>query len=233
MNSHTARGQFLNWDKQVVMTDRRLSVICLLVLVLSLAGSARAADPLYRADFEKAEVGKLPDEFLVIAGDFLVAEKGGNKFLELPGVPLDSYSALAGPTEKDGLEASGRFYGTSKGRRAPSFGLGLNGVSGYRLQVSAAKNAIELFRYDVSRARAPFQWVTGKWSHLKMQVVKSGAGWKILGKAWSEGQPEPAEWMISHEDHEELPAGRLLIYGSPFSGTPIWYDDLIMAKAQE
>ena len=194
---------------------------------------AQTGDALYRNDFEKAAVGQTPEEFLVINGDFVVGEDSGNKFLMLPGSPLDSFSVLFGPTEKEGIVASARVFGTAKGRRGPTFGVGLNGVSGYRVQVSPGKQALELFRGDISRASVQYEWTSGKWTHLRIQATKSGAGWKIVGKAWPEGQAEPAEWMISVEDPEDLPAGRASIHGSPYSGTPIRYDDLQVARVKK
>src|SRR5437899_12123840 len=113
---------------------------------LLLAGVAFAAEPkkLYEMNFEKAEPDKVPEDFLVLDGGFAVKEEAGNKFLELPGAPLDTFGALFGPTEKAGIAVSTRIKGTGKGRRYPTFGVGLNGQGGYRLQVSPAKKALEL-----------------------------------------------------------------------------------------
>src|SRR5258706_14112379 len=47
---------------------------------------------LYQNDFEKAEVGQVPSDFLVLDGGFVVKEENGNKLLELPGTPLDSFA---------------------------------------------------------------------------------------------------------------------------------------------
>src|SRR3954469_17046919 len=116
------------------------------VLVFWALGSCRGAEILYQTDFEKAEVGKVPEEFLVLDGGFAVRQDAGNKFLELPGSPLDSFSAQFGPNEAADISVSGRIYGTGKGRRFPTFGVGLNGVAGYRLQVSPAKQLIEIFK---------------------------------------------------------------------------------------
>src|SRR5437879_5945681 len=99
-------------------------------------GRAAEANVLYENNFEKAEPGKLPDELLVLDGAFVVKAEGGNQFLELPGAPLDTFGLLFGPTESTNVAVSARIYGTGKGRRFPTFGLGLNGVGGYKLQVS-------------------------------------------------------------------------------------------------
>ena len=68
----------------------------------------------------------LPADFLVLDGAFEVKEEAGNKFLELPGAPLETFGVLFGPTEKDGLSVGVRIFGTLKGRRFPAFGAGLS-----------------------------------------------------------------------------------------------------------
>src|ERR1700759_4324031 len=94
--------------------------------LLMLAGGIRAQDskPLYQNNFESVEVGKVPDDFLVLDGGFAVKSDGKNKFLELPGAPLDNFGVLFGPTEKSDLQVSARINSTSKGRRYPVFAVG-------------------------------------------------------------------------------------------------------------
>jgi hypothetical protein len=186
---------------------------------------AQETKPLYENDFEKSEVGKVPDDFLVLDGQFAVKEEGGNKFLELPGAPLDTYGVLFGPTEKDGLAVSARIFGTGKGRRFPAFAASSNGVGGYKLQISPAKKLVELYKGETVKATAPYEWVSGKWTNLKLQVRRiKDVEWKVEGKAWQEGS-EPATWTISFDEKEEPIAGRAGVWGNPFSGTPIRFDD--------
>jgi len=213
----------------------KFSVITGTILALSIGAiSARAEDakPLYENNFEKAEVGKVPDDFLVLDGGFEVKQADGNKFLELPGAPLETYSVLFGPTSKSDVSVSARINGTTHGRRSPTFAVGLNGQGGYRLQVSPAKTALEIFKGDDSIARVPFEWKSGTWTILKLQIVKAGAVWKVEGKAWVQGAEEPKKAMIAYDDAKEPPPGRASIWGSPFSNTPIQYDDLVV-KAVE
>src|SRR3954454_23647167 len=95
-----------------------------------LTGQLCAADSvLYENSFEKAEVGKVPADFLVLDGGFAVKDEAGNKVLELPGAPLDSFAAQFGPAGNADGEVTARIYGTQKGRRMPTFGVGLNGVA--------------------------------------------------------------------------------------------------------
>ena len=186
-----------------------------------------AAKPLFENDFEKAVAGKLPDEFMSLNGEFAVREEQGNKMLELPGAPLDSYAAQFGPAEIADVVVGARIFSTAKGRRFPTFGVGLNGVSGYKLQVSPAKKALELLKDQDVKMSVAFDWKPGAWTQLRLQVRKVKEGeWRIEGKAWSHGNAEPDAWMISCDEKEEPVAGRASVMGSPFSGTPIWFDDL-------
>ena len=50
--------------------------------------------------------------------------------------------------------------------------------------------------------------------------------WIIEGKAWDAAAKEPEKWDISFNEKAEPPTGRASVSGSPYSGTPIRYDDL-------
>jgi hypothetical protein len=182
---------------------------------------------LYQNNFEKAELNQVPDDFLVLDGDFAVKQSDGNKFLELPGSPLDTFGVLFGSPTNAGICVSARIYGTSKGRRAPSFGVGLNGVGGYKLKVSPGKNSLEIYKGDVAVAGVPFNWQSGSWTMFRLRVRQLGGdAWKIEGKAWAQTEPEPKEWMVSLDEKAPPHDGRPSIWGSPYSGTPIRFDDL-------
>ena len=190
-----------------------------------------AGKPVYQNDFERSEVGKVPEDLIELGGEFVVKADGTNKVLELPGAPLDSFGAQFGPAEKDNVVASVRIFGTSKGRRAPTFGVGLGGVSGWKLQLSPNKKALELLRDAEIKASVNFDWKSGEWTQLRLQIHKVKDGeWKIEGKAWQTGS-EPKEWMISFDEKEEPVAGKASVLGSPFAGTPIWFDDLRVDRA--
>src|SRR6476660_6480462 len=128
----------------------------------------------YENNFEKAKVGSVPEDFLVLDGAFSVKEIEGNKVLELPGAPLDTFGLVFGPTEKENVAFSARIFGTSKGRRFPVFDVGLNGAGGYKLRVSPAKKELELYKGDTVAKSIPLEWKPNKWTHLKLQVMKSG-----------------------------------------------------------
>jgi hypothetical protein len=225
---------------------RSFIIIFILVLAFALSAQERKSvaaaatatvvvgTVLYQNDFEKAEVNKLPEEqppFMVLEGAFAVKGGGGNKFLELPGTPLDTFGALFGTTENAGVAVSGRIHGTGKGRRFPTFGIGLNGVGGYKLQVSPGKKVLELYKGEEVLRSAPYSWESDSWTLLRLQLRKVKEGeWIVEGKAWPQGRDEPVSWMLAHVERNEPVAGRASIWGAPYAGTPIRFDDLLVVK---
>ncbi len=204
----------------------------LALLAITHAIAAFAADVPYKEDFEEAETGKLPAGFTAYAGAFKVAEEAGKKFMELPGAPLDTFGVLFGPainpaeTRGKPMTATGKFFATNVKRKSPTFGISLGGVGGYRLQVSAAKRNMEIFKADEARANAPYEWKSGTWTSLRIQARQKDGNWIIEGRAWPADAPEPAAWTITYQAPEPPPTGKAAVWGNPFSGTPIRFDDL-------
>lgn len=190
-----------------------------------------ATEPLYQTNFEKTKTGEVPEDFLVLDGDFSVKQEEGNKYLELPGAPLDAFGFMFGPSARHGNEISARMFGTKKGRRYPVFGIALNGVNGYRLQVAPAKRAIELLKGSAVVANVPFRWGGGEWLRLALRVEQtSAAEWTVSGRVWADGKKAPAKPTITHKETKEPRNGKPSIWGSPYSGTPIRYDDIVVKK---
>ncbi|MGB8169660.1 MAG: hypothetical protein WCF18_19320 [Chthoniobacteraceae bacterium] len=203
-----------------------------LALVLSgLVTFAAGAAPVYENNFESATMEKAPEGAMAIAGDFLVKAEGGNKFLELPGEPLDTFGILLGPAGQGDLDASAKFFGTKTGRKFPAFGVSLGGVGGYRLMMSAGKKMLEILKGDEVVKSVPFEWTSGEWTTLRLQVRKAGAGWLVEGRAWPSTGTEPKDWQITLELKDAPSAGRAGLWGSPYSGTPIRFDDLVITPA--
>lgn len=168
---------------------------------------------------------------MIIEGQFEVKEKDGNKFLELPGAPLESYSFLFGPKESTNVAVQVRYFATSKGRRYTVFGVGLGGLGGYKLRAAPAKKLLELYRGDELKTTVPLEWKTGKWTFLKLQVKELEAGkWVVSGKFWQEGAEEPKEATITFNDTEKPPRERASAGAMPYSGDPVLFDDLVVTK---
>jgi hypothetical protein len=196
-----------------------------------LAISTFAAAPLYQQNFDSAEAGSVPDELLVIDGNFTVKAADGKKALELPGSPLDTFGALFGPSRPENTEVTARILATKKGRKFPAFAVSLNGVGGYRLKVAPAKGAVEIVKADATQKSIPFDWKSGEWTTLKLRGVKAAGGFKIEGKVW-QGDTEPKDWMLTMDVATPPPPGKAGVWGMPFSGTPIRFDDLVVTEAE-
>jgi hypothetical protein len=215
------------------MQMKALLIVWLMLGAMVLLGRAENST-LYENNFEQAEVGKVPADMLVLDGGFLVKEESGNKYLELPGAPLDSFSVQFGPAETTNISVSAAICSAAKGRRFPSFGAGLNGVAGFKLQVSPAKNLLELYADQALLASVPYEWKSGQWTALRLQIRQTAEGlWKVEGKAWPRGTSEPGAWTISAETKDEPHSGRASVFGSPFSGAPIQFDDLRVQKLEK
>ena len=201
--------------------------LALLAALAPSAGAADAAKPVYQNSFENTALDKAPDDFLILDGGFAVKQEGDNKFLELPGAPLDSFGLLFGPAGSTNLSVTARIFGTGKGRRYPTMGVGLNGLGGYKLKVNPGKNALELFKGDDVVVTTPFKWESGTWTQFRLEIKHAGESlWKIQGKVWKQTGEEPKDWQVAFDEKAQPTAGRPTLWGSPYSGTPIRFDDL-------
>lgn len=225
-----------------------MRVSCGLVLFLFMV-SAKGADepkvspPLYENNLEQIKEDKMPDDFLVLNGEFKVKKEGENKVLELPETPLPDlppgFGLLFGPAKSEDVRAGARFQAASKGKRGPppTFALGLGGVGGFFLQVNPKDGELQLLRGEAEKtveAWAAFTWKSGAWTQLRLQIRKvKEALWCVEGKAWTEGEDEPKAWALSWESKEQPPTGRASLWGCPFSGLPILFDDLVVTKAEK
>jgi len=203
-----------------------------LIIFALLAPATLLAQAKYENNFEQVKVGGIPEDFLVIDGAFTVKEVDGNKVLELPGAPLDTFGLLFGPNEKENIAVSARILAASKGRRYSDFGVGLNGVGGYKVRVSPGKKQLELYRGDDLKKSVPLDWQPNKWTQLKLQVAKSGEStWEVQGKVWQEGT-EPVAPTIGFTDSEAPTPGRASVSAQPYSGLPILFDDFVVSAVK-
>lgn len=207
--------------------------ICLLFPVLAAAAQGDGAP--YSNDFSKTAVGKpSDDEFLVLAGQFAVKDVEGNRVLEMACAPLGSFGALFGPTtDKPTAIISARIWAATTGRRVPEFGIGSNDAGGYKLWLMPRQKIVAIRKGDETVATAPYdKWQTQTWTMLRLEVAKTGEGkWTVRGKVWAEKSDEPKDWTVSFEETTEPTPGRASIWGNPYSGQPIRFDDLSVKSA--
>ncbi|MBI1178658.1 hypothetical protein GC207_14595 [bacterium] len=217
-----------------------------IITLSAVAQLGLAAEPLYHNDFESSPIGSQPDGFLVIDGQFAVQEFEGNKVFELPGAPLETFGFIFGPNfryndagdhmqfaEKDGpaklldgVAVTARAYGLKKGRRYPTFAIGLCGVGGFKLRVAPMKGAVELVSGDTTIASVDYRFASGTWIRLKLEVRYADGKWITEGKVWKDGETEPADWLLKHASAEKPNPGKASAWAAPFSGQPIRFDDL-------
>ena len=180
----------------------------------------------YHQDFQKSDNGSLPEELLVINGTFTVHTEGDQKFLQLPGEPLDTFGFMLGADDHNSITASVRAQ--SIGKRFPEFGVGLCGAAGYRLWLQPSIGELQILKGDNVKAAKPYDWKSATWLTLRLQLTKQNNKTTIQGKIWPRGTPEPKDWTLTFDDPqtEKPPKGRPSVWGIPYSGTPIDYDDI-------
>ena len=173
-----------------------------------------------------SRVTALPGDFTVLNGKVRIGHSNGNRYAELPAKPDSSHGLLFGPALSKGLHVEARFL-AEDGEKSPTFAVGLNGLSGYKLQVNPNKQQLELLRNEVMVHSVRFEWLPGQWTHLQLQVRElPGLQWAIEGKAWHEKQAEPKKWTLQWKETAAPSNGQPSIWGTPSDGKPIALDDV-------
>ena len=198
----------------------------LLLAALLLTVAADPAPISYSNDFEKAEVGKVPDDIMVLDGTFAVREFEGNKCLELDGTPIGTFGALFGPAGLTACEVSARIWAQPTGKRFPEFGIGANDAGGYKLFLLPGRSLLELRKGDDPIASAPFAWTPSTWTCFKLRVTGSGSSWTLQAKAWPATAHEPSDWSVTAKDSTAPTPGRSSIWANDYSEKPVRFDDL-------
>lgn len=199
-------------------------------LVPTAPDAAAQDDSGYFEDFESLEIGAQPEGFFAIEGAFSVVETEG-KALGLPGSPLGSMGAVFGPTIDGPVDVRAKVRGERKGRRYPAFGIGANGLGGFRLMVNPAKRNLEILMNDAALAQEVYRWDGSEtWTHLRLVVRPTPEGGsEARAKVWLESEEEPTEWMIEATSSEEIYSSKSSLWGLPYSSEPIHFDDLRVA----
>lgn len=171
--------------------------------------------------------GEPPKEVFVVDGTIKIAAHDGNKAIVIDPNPITDASAQLGSSAAGSASIEARILATKRGRSTPRFGVSVHGLSGYRLLVNPAKKAIELVKNDQTLATVPHTWSSGAWLKLKLEAKKGAAdAWIITGKVWPADAAEPAEPLIKHEDKALKGQGKCAIWATPFSGEPVFFDDI-------
>lgn len=171
--------------------------------------------------------GEPPKEVFVVDGTIKIAAHEGNKAIVIDPNPITDASAQLGSSAAGSASIEARVLATKRGRSTPRFGVSVHGLSGHRLLVNPAKKVIELVKNDQTLATVPHTWTSGAWLKLKLEAKKgAGEAWIITGKVWPADAAEPAEPLIKHEDKALKGQGKCAIWATPFSGEPVFFDDI-------
>lgn len=201
---------------------------------LLLAASLLASLQLHAQQLQTFEIkaddwaeGEPPKEVFVVDGTIKIAAHEGNKAIVVDPAPITDASAQLAVSAAGNASIESRIFATKRGRSTPRFGVSVHGMSGYRLLVNPAKKALELVKNDQTVVSVPFTWTAGAWLKVKLEAKKgAGDAWSISGKAWAADAAEPAEALIKHEDKGLKGQGKCAIWATPFSGEPVFFDDI-------
>ena len=185
-------------------------------------------------NFSSLEVGSEPENLFILDGAYAVSQEENDKRLTLPGSPVGDFGLLFGPRVREkSLELSFSFLATKKGRRLPAMAAGLGGVRSYRFRLNAATKQIILSRQDVEIGREVYQLESGSWCRVRFQALPGdGENTRIRLKLWKRGEEEPEKWLFDEIDPSAFAGGKCALWGYPYAGTPIHFDDLkIESKA--
>jgi len=108
--------------------------------------------------------------------------------------------------------------------------VGLHGISGYRLRVVPSSGTVELLKNEEVVVSEKFAWKADQWTNLKLEIKPAGDQWSIRGWVWAvadgEAGEQPEKPSIEHTDKSAPGQGKASLWGSPYSGKPVDFDDV-------
>jgi hypothetical protein len=186
-----------------------------------------AAPEVVKTDMEALSPGALPDEMMVVDGEFEILADGANKVLQMKPEPLTEGTVLFGKSLKNGGTVKARIKGSSKKRSHPKFGIGIGGTSGYRVRLVGAEKLLEICKEEERKAESAVEWKSDEWTWLELSVLPTGDGkWQIEGRLWAEGGSRPEKATVSLTTEVAPPNGKASVLGAPYSGKEIQFDDI-------
>ncbi len=203
----------------------------LCLFLVTLIGIARAEESKsFSINADAWAEGDVPKEVFVVDGTIKIAAKDGNKAIMIDPTPIVDATAQLGESSSGTSSIAARIFASKKGRSLPRFGVSVHGMNGYRLIVNIGKKQLELIKSDEVVKSAPLTWMTDTWINVRLEARQTGdSGWSITGKVWPADAEEPKQAAIEHTDATMKGQGKCAIWGTPFSETPIYFDDIKIA----
>lgn len=187
----------------------------------------------FQEDFEKLEAGDVPSDYFVIEGEWsIVKTDDENLALKVAEAPLVESQVQLGESLRDmGGTVRARVLADKKRRSSPRFGVGMHGMSGFRLRLVPAGNQLELVRSDEVAASTEITWTAGDWWMLELSVEPDDTGqWNVAGRAWPEDGERPEKPQIEFSEAEAKFSGKASVTATPYAGLPIFFDNIVVEK---
>jgi outer membrane protein assembly factor BamB len=172
---------------------------------LSGESRARVVHPLpWTETFDSYADGAVPPGWInAAAGKFSVTTLEGDKVLQKApdNTIFKRLRAFIGPTDWSNYTFEADVRGTTRRRQMADIGITAQRYS-LVLYGNAQQLKLEAWEPETERtAMKPFTWKADAWYHLKLRVENMPDGKvRARGKAWPQGEPEPAEWIIDKVD---------------------------------
>jgi outer membrane protein assembly factor BamB len=196
----------------------------------------------YKQDFERVPEGGVPAGWVNTAGKFTVKVVDGQKVLSKVNTdgrpPIARANGYFTPPESSNYTIACDLLGTEVGGKYPDMGL-VN--SRYTLVLDGKPDpeskgrTLRLAAWD-PRGRypvaVPFNWQKDTWYRAKFQVIPGDKAATARAKVWKRGEPEPADWTITHQFPGPNNNGAAAVFGyisnssSTAPGSEILYDNL-------
>ncbi|TLD70777.1 hypothetical protein FEM03_10735 [Phragmitibacter flavus] len=203
-------------------------------LLLFGIASVQAESKSFEFNFDDWPEGQPKEEAFVVDGKFSITAKDGNKALVAEVGELVEACVLLGDSARGSASIQAKVFSSRKGRSLPRYSIGVHGQSGYRLVVAPAQKQLQLTKSDEVVKSVPLEWPNEAWFHVKLEVKQLGEKqWTITAKAWADGVEEPTEGQMVHEDATLRGQGKCSLWATPYSGTPIYFDDVKIAISLE
>ena len=198
------------------------------LITAAMAATAHGGDlKTFSFDCEAWGEGAPPADVFVVEGTITVKALEKNKVLEVGIDPLVAANAQFATSANGSASIEAKVLATKAGRSAPIFGVAVHGQSGYRLMAVPVKKELQITKGEEVVKTVPLEWTSGSWLKMKLEVKKGADDkWTISGKAWPADGAEPKDAQITAEDSKLKGQGKCSIWATPFSGTPIDFDDI-------
>ena len=221
-----------NANKSLKLTLRFPSILFFLYFVCGCVTPIPEPDKggFYRESFK---LKSLPSSFTVITGRVNIKTEGKNSYAVLQPDSSKTVGILFGPAFSSGLRLEAGFL-AKEDEKSPTFSIGLNGLSGYKLRVNPNYQKLELLKNNRLMHSVKYEWSAGQWTYLHLQVRElTSRQWLVEGKVWHDKQAKPKEWTLQWIDTARPENGQASAWATANKENPIALDNIRLWMTEE